>query len=94
MINETIIPIIQPKKVRMTFSIINCPTNVIPDAPNALRTPISDERSIMRLIFILIKLSVGKSINNNTKIEMINASLLIFPLLGSPNGVALKKLAT
>lgn len=94
MMNESKIPIKHPKKVRIIFSTINCPTKVIPEAPNALRTPISEERSIIRLILIFTRFRVGNSINSNTKTVAINASFATLLDSGSPNGVELKKLAT
>jgi hypothetical protein len=43
-----------------TFSTTNCPTRVRLDAPNALRTPISEARSMMRLTFRFTRLIAGK----------------------------------
>jgi hypothetical protein len=63
---ESTTPMIPPKKVRIIFSTMNCITRVFDDAPNALRIPISEDLSIMRVILILIRFSVGKSKNNDT----------------------------
>ena len=41
------------------FSTRNCPTSVRAGAPNALRTPISDARSMIRLMLMLTRLTVG-----------------------------------
>ena len=41
------------------FSTRNCPTSVRDGAPNALRTPISDARSMIRLMLMFTRLTVG-----------------------------------
>ena len=40
---------------------MNWPTSVREDAPNALRTPISEARSMMRLMLRLTRFTAGSS---------------------------------
>ena len=47
------------------FSTTNCPTSVREEAPKALRTPISEARSTMRLVFRLIRFTAGSSMKRD-----------------------------
>ena len=80
---DNMIAITAPKKVRIIFSTINCQTKTFDDARNALRTPISEDRSIILLMLMFIRLSVGNNIINRTNtaitvIIMATALLLLF----------------
>ena len=76
MTTESMIAMKPPSNVRIIFSTMNCRTSVAEEAPNALRTPISEDRSIMRLVLMFTRLSVGNKRNNKantvaTKIKVV-----------------------
>ena len=90
---ESTIPMKQPRNVRTRFSTMNCPTRVVPDAPNAFLTPISEDRSMILLMLMLIKFRVGNNIKNRRKRDVINTSF-VMPLSSElPKGEFRMKLA-
>src|SRR5688500_11085369 len=70
MIHDNTTPGIPPSKVRIMFSVRNWYTSVDDDAPNACLTPISDDRSMIRVILILTRFSVGSMVQSNTNMTM------------------------
>jgi len=64
--NDNIIAMMAPRKVRMMFSIMNCQTKTFDEAPKTLRTPISEERSIILLMLMFTRFKVGNNIMNKT----------------------------
>jgi hypothetical protein len=75
--NDKTSAITTPKKVRIIFSVMNCQTKTFDDAPNALRTPISDDRSMILLMFMFTRFSVGSNIMNETKMIMTVTIIVI-----------------
>ena len=64
---DNIPPINPPNKVRIQFSTRNWYTRVTEDAPNAFRTPISDDRSMIRVMFMFTRFRVGNKRIRATK---------------------------
>src|SRR5258708_34134864 len=60
-------PINPPNKVRIQFSTRNWYTRVADDAPKAFRTPISDDRSKIRVMLIFTRFRVGNERIRATK---------------------------
>ena len=74
MISDKMIPIAPPSKVRIRFSTMNWPISVLEDAPNAFRTPISEDLSMIRLMFMFTRFSVGSTMKMVRKMANANSS--------------------
>ena len=73
MMNEKINAMNPPTIVMTIFSVRNCPVKVILVAPNDFRIPISDKRSLIRVVFMLIKFKEGM----NSKMKIIDESIML-----------------